>query len=122
MSSTSETPKQNFYVHIGAPDPIVIRYREGGIGGTLVSFDASLKFSFTSPSGLVTLGVGTGITLSIDETVTSARATIQLTVAQSRAIPIGALTSYEIQRIVSGREEVLLSGFLIGDGGVNTDG
>jgi len=121
MSSIYATPVRDFYIHIGAPDPIVFRYRAGGTGGTLVSLDSSLKFRFTTASGSVTLGVGSGITLSDDEAVTDARATIQLTVAQSRTLPEGPLTHYEIQRDNAGREEVILMGNLIGEGGDNPD-
>ena len=42
-------------------------------------------------------------------------------VAQSRAIPEGPLTRYEIQRTTSGREEVFMMGTLIGEGGDNPD-
>ena len=122
MSSVSATLTKDFFVHIGAPDPIIFRYRAGGTGGTLVAFDSSLKFQFITPSGATVLGVGSGITLSTDETIANARATVQLTVAQSRSIPPGALTPYEIQRTISGREEVLLMGMLIGQGGDNPDG
>ena len=122
MSSVEQTPRKDFYVHIGAPDPIILRYRAGGAGGTLVSFDNTLQFTFNTGSSTVTLGVGSGITLSDDDGVTNARATIQLTVAQSRTIPAGALTRYEIQRTVGSREEVILMGTLIGEGGGNTDG
>jgi hypothetical protein len=122
MSSLQQTPRKDFFVHRGAPDPIIIRFRSGGANGILVAFDATLKFTYTSASGLVTLGVGSGITLSTDETVANARATIQLTIAQSRQIPDGALTSYELQRLIGSREEVFLNGFLVGSGGVNVDG
>ena len=121
MSATQETPKKNFYVHRGAPDPIIVRFRAGGPDGTLVAFDNSLKFQFITASGTVTLGVGSGITLSADETIANARATIQLTFAQSRQIPKGAVTKYEIQRTVGGGEEVFLMGNLIGEGGDNPD-
>jgi hypothetical protein len=122
MSAVQQTPTKDFYIHAGAPDPIVVRYRSGGSGGTLVSFDSSLKFTFiTQSGGTVTLGVGTGITLSTDEAVAESRATIQLTKAQSRTIPEGPLTRYEIQRTTSGREEVFLMGMLIGEGGDNPD-
>lgn len=121
MSSVVETPKKNFYIQIGAPDPIIIRYRAGGSDGDLVAFDSTLKFTYKVNSSTVTLGVGSGITLSTDETVADARATIQLTVAQSRILPEGPLTPYEIQRTTEGREEVFLSGTLIGEGGDNPD-
>lgn len=121
MSSVLATPEKNFYVHAGAPDPIIVRYRAGGTEGTLVAFDSTLKFTYDTGSGDVTLGVGTGITLSTDETVANARATIQLTVAQSRTIPEGPLTRYEIQRTTESREEVFLMGLLIGEGGDNPD-
>lgn len=122
MSSVQQTPTKDFYVHVGAPDPIIFRYRAGGVGGTLVSFDSSLRFTFSNLAGTVTLGVGTGITLSTDETVSNARATIQMTLLQSRTIPEGPLTRYEIQRVTAGREEVILMGMLIGEGGENPDG
>lgn len=122
MSSVQSTLTKDFYIHSGAPDPIIFRYRAGGTGGTLVAFDSSLKFQFVTPSGATVLGVGSGITLSMEETIANARATVQLTVAQSRSIPPGALTPYEIQRTVGGREEVILMGMLIGQGGDNPDG
>lgn len=121
MSAVIATPTKDFYIHAGAPDPIIIRYRAGGTGGTLVAFDSSLKFTYDAGAGDVTLGVGTGITLSTDETVANALATIQLTVAQSRTLPEGPLSKYEIQRTTEGREEVFLMGMLIGVGGDNPD-
>lgn len=122
MSSIEPKPTKDFYVHIGAPDPIIFRFRAGGSGGALVAFDSTLKFTFTNSAGTTTLGVGTGITLSTDEAVANSRATVQLSVVQSRSIPEGALTRYEIQRTTGGREEVFLMGALIGEGGDNTDG
>lgn len=121
MSSTEPTPTHDFYIHIGAPDPIKFQYREGGSGGTLAAFDSSLKMQYTNSNGTVSLGVGTGITLSSAEGVANALATAQLTVLQSRSIPLGAMTTYEIQRTVSGREEVLFMGRLVGEGGSNPD-
>jgi len=121
MSSVQQTLVKDFYIHIGAPDPIIFRLRAGGSDGDLVAFDSSLKFTFDTGTGDVTLGVGTGITLATDEAIANARATIQLTVAQSRTIPDGPLTRYEIQRTTDGREEVLLMGNLIGEGGDNPD-
>jgi hypothetical protein len=121
MSAVQQTPRKDFYVHIGAPDPIVVRIRAGGSEGDLVAFDSTLKFTFRTASSTVTLGVGTGITLSENEAVANSRATIQLTVAQSRTLSAGALASYEIQRTVGDREEVFLMGKLIGEGGGNPD-
>jgi hypothetical protein len=121
MSAVQSTPTKDFYIHIGAPDPIIVRYRAGGSEGDLVAFDSSLKFTFSNLAGTVTLGVGTGITLSTDEATANARATIQMTVAQSRAIPEGPLTRYEIQRTIGTNEEVFLMGLLIGEGGDNPD-
>lgn len=86
-----------------------------------MSFDGSLTFTFSNAAGVVTLGVGTGITLEDDEAVTNARAVVQLTVAQSRAIPDGPLTKYEVQRTSGGRESVIFMGLLIGEGGDNPD-
>lgn len=125
MSSTEKTPTQNFYVQIGAPDPIMFQYRVGGTDGTLVTFDSSLKFRYTNRNGTVDLTTSSGITLDdvVEDSVTyaDARATVQLTVLQSRSIPAGNFTAYEVQRTVSGREEVILMGRLIGQGGDNPD-
>lgn len=122
MSSVQSTPSKDLYVHIGAPDPIIVRYRAGGANGDLVSFDSSLKFTFSNAFGIETLTVGDGITLSTDEDVPNSRATIQLSIEQSRAIPEGPLSHYEIQRSIGPREEVFLMGQLIGEGGDNPDG
>jgi hypothetical protein len=119
MSSTEPTPSKEFYVHIGAPEPIIVRLRSAGV---LLAFDSSLKFTYVNDAGTVTLGVGSGITLSTDEAIANARATIQLTVAQSRAIPVGSLTRYEIQQTVGGLEKIFMMGSLIGEGGDNPDG
>lgn len=118
MSSTKPKPSRDFYVHAGAPDPIIIRYRANGV---LSAFDASLKFNYVNSAGTTTLTVGSGITLSTDEGVANARATVQLTVAQSRLLPEGALTRYELQRTNGGREEVIIMGALVGQGGDNPD-
>ena len=125
MSSTEKTPTQNFYVQIGAPDPIAFQYRAGGTGGTLQSFDSSLKFRYTNRNGTVDLTTSSGITLEdvVEDSVTytDAQATVQLTVLQSRSIPAGNFTAYEVQRNVAGREEVIFMGRLIGQGGDNPD-
>lgn len=123
MSVVEKTSTKNLYIHIGAPEQINFRLRAGGAGGTLVAFDSSFRFQYVTPSGPpVVLTVGSGVTLSTEEGVANANATIQLTVQQSRAIPPGALTTYEIQRTESGREIVDLMGTLIGVGGDNPDG
>jgi hypothetical protein len=121
MSATEGTPRKNFYVHVGAPDPIQVQLRAGGSGGTLTAFDSTLKFQVRTPTSSFTLEVGTDITLSAAETVADARASIQMTITQSRTIPLGALTTYELQRTVAGREEVILMGKLIAEGGDNPD-
>ena len=121
MSAVQSTPTKDFYIHVGAPDPIIVRFRAGGAQGDLVSFDSSLKFTFSNLAGTVTLGVGTGVTLSTDEDVADSRATIQMSIAQSRTIPEGPLTRYEIQRTTGSNEEVFLMGLLIGEGGDNPD-
>jgi hypothetical protein len=113
-----QTPVKDMFVTRGAPDPIIIRYRAGS---TLVALDSSLTFTFVYPDGTVTLGVGTGITLSTDEGIANGRATVQLTVAQSRLIPVGPLTRYEVQRLNGGLQDVILMGRLVGEGGDNPD-
>lgn len=118
MSSTEPTPSQDFYVHIGAPEPIKFRRKEGGL---YVSLDSSLKFQYVNSFGTVILGVGTGITLSAVGDVPDAEATIKLTVEQSRNIPKRSRTRYEVQRVVDGDPQVFMMGRLIGEGGDNPD-
>jgi hypothetical protein len=121
MSAVMPAPRKDCYVHIGAPRPLIF-VRRAMSTGVLRSFDSTLTFQYVTPSSTVVLTVGNGITLSADESVPNARATVQLTVAQSRAIPPGTVTRYEIQRVTAGREEVLFMGRLIGYGGDNPDG
>lgn len=118
MSSIEPTPTQDFYVHIGAPEPIKFRRKEGGV---YVSFDSSLKFQYVNAAGTVVLGVGEGITLSAVGDVPDAEATVRLTVEQSRSIPKRARTRYEVQRVVGGDPQVFMMGKLIGEGGDNPD-
>jgi hypothetical protein len=122
MSAVMPAPRKDFFVHSGAPDPIVFRRRVGGAAGALLSFDSTLRFQYVTPSSAIVLSVGNGITLAADEAVANARAIVQMTVAQSRAIPAGTVTRYEVQRVTAGREEVILMGRLIGYGGDNPDG
>ena len=47
--------------------------------------------------------------------------TLSLPPAMTRAIQAGRLTKYELERRIDGSEEVLLAGFIIGEGGANAD-
>lgn len=116
----NDTPVVDYAVHIGAPKPIQFQVRQSS-GGVLRAFDTTLKMRITYPTGSLDLTVGSGITLSTAETVSNAVVTAQLTVAQSRLIPEGNLSSYEIQETVSGVERAVLMGRLTGRGGLNSD-
>jgi hypothetical protein len=116
----NDTPSQNFVIHIGAPKAIVLQVRQG-TGGLLRAFDNTLVMRVTYPTGTFDLEVGDGITLSTAEGVASALVTAQLTVTQSRLIPTGKFARYEIQETVSGVQNIILMGALIGKGGENPD-
>jgi hypothetical protein len=47
--------------------------------------------------------------------------TLSLPASITRNIPAGRLTKYELERRIDGSEEVLLAGFIIGEGGANAD-
>lgn len=46
---------------------------------------------------------------------------IALTLAESRLLPLGALTAYEVERRIDGTQETWLMGTIAGLGGVNPD-
>lgn len=115
-----KAPHYNWQVFRGAPLPMPFRVRIASTG-LLRSFDSTILMRVTHPAGTFDLTVGTGLTLSDDEAVTNARVTAQLTIAQSRLVPIGNLTAFEIQEGGSGAERGVLYGRLIGYGGDNPD-
>jgi hypothetical protein len=47
--------------------------------------------------------------------------TLSLPASMTREIPTGRMTRYELERRVDGSEEVLIAGFIIGEGGANAD-
>lgn len=47
--------------------------------------------------------------------------TLSLPVSMTREIPTGRLTKYELERRIDDAEEILLAGFIIGEGGANAD-
>ncbi len=114
----NNTPRQDYYIHRGAPKPIVLRYKDGS--GT---FDATLKMQVV-PQGAAAfiLTVGNGISLSPHNAVADAAMTAQLSIAQSRLIEVGGVTTFELQQGGAGSETVLLMGKLVGVGGANPDG
>jgi hypothetical protein len=117
-SPLNPTPRQDFYIHRGAPKAIAFQVREDG---TLRALDASITLRVTHPTGTFDLAVGSGITLSTAESVANALATCLFTVAQSRLVPVGRLSTFEVQETVSGQERIVFMGSLIGVGGDNAD-
>lgn len=116
----NDTPSQDFIIHIGAPKPIIFRVRQGE-GGLLRAFDSSLVMRVVHPAGTFDLTPGNGITLSSDEGVADALVTARLSIEQSRLIPPGGRTRFEIQETAGGGDTIVLMGALIGKGGGNPD-
>lgn len=54
-------------------------------------------------------------------TVAGTTVTVPITIAESRTIPVGSLTRYELEQRVDGQEVTRVHGFLIGVEGVNDD-
>lgn len=120
MSVTKPTPTKPLYQAIGGPKPIVFQRRDVE-GGTLQAFTTYVKFIITSKNGttLLTLANGSGITLSTSESVALGRATVQLTVQQSRLLTKGRMQRWELQ---DGSPEVIFCGGpMIGEVGDNPD-
>ncbi len=120
MSVTEPTPTRNLYQAIGGPEAIIFQIRAGA-GGLLTAFTTAVKFIVTSKAGstLMTLTNGSGITLSTSESVANGRATVQLSVAQSRLLSKGRMQRWELQ---DGSPEVIKAlGWLTGEGGENPD-
>lgn len=118
MAVSNQTPRRDFEIHRGAPQPIVIQKR---VSGTLQAFDSSLRFRAFYGSTTINLTVGSGITLASAESVSNARATITISETQSRLVPDGSLMVYEIEMGSPGAETPVLMGRLIGVGGYNAD-
>ena len=126
---TSPPATQNFHMARGAPDPLRIQIRSFGTTapGDLTVFDATVVCRIVYPGGTLDLTVGAGITLEpgitvgSEITVLNAQIVIRLTELQSRLIPLGGLSTYEVQSGVAGSERLLLMGRLIGVAGNNPD-
>lgn len=89
-----------------------------------------------NPAGLVFTFVGETMTgrtyhfravaggqevLAKTATIEGTTVTVPITVAESREIPVGKLTQYELEQRVDGQEVTRAFGFLIGIPGVNDD-
>ena len=120
MTTAGKAPSYDWNVFRGAPKPIAFRARDS-VTGVLRSFDSTVIMRVTHPTGTFDMTVGGGLTLSTDETVANARITAQLTIAQSRLIPKGNLSSYEVQEGAAGAERGVFYGRLIGFAGDNPD-
>ena len=105
------TPSKDFEIFRGAPLPIAIRNR---VNGVLRAFQATLQMTLKPKTGNIILTVGSGITLSVDEGVANARATILLTNAQSLLVPEGSKCAYEITEGAAGNRVVVMAGTLVG--------
>ncbi len=120
MTPLNDTPNRPLAIHRGAPKPLAMRFRQG-TGGVLRTISNTIKMTITYPEGTIELTVGNGITLADEESITNARATIVPTVNQSRLIPVGNRSTYEVQEIINGIEQAILYGRVIGRGGENSD-
>lgn len=113
----NDTASHDFVIHRGAPRPLRISHR---IDGVLQELASTLRFRCNTRGTTIDLTVGSGITLTDSEGIANAEAVIALTVAQSRTIPAGKVTTYEITDGAVA-EQPLFIGYLIGRGGDNSD-
>lgn len=120
LAPLNDTPNRDIAFHRGAPRAFAIQFRQGA-GGVLRAISSTIKMTITYSGGTIELTVGDGITLSTTETIANALATFQLTVAQSRLIPLGNRATYEIQETINGVEQAVMYGRAIGRGGDNSD-
>jgi hypothetical protein len=121
MRAINRTPRLDVYVHRGAPKPMVIMNRVGP--SAYGPFPSTLKVQCNPGGGApFVLAVGSGITLSSYDGVADAMATIQLSVAQSRLVPLGNASTYEVQEGGYDADRALMAGALIGEYGNNPDG
>lgn len=120
---TYKTAVVNLALHVGAMEPWRFQFRAGGLTGTLVPFPSTTKLQLTwgtTPTTLV-LTVGSGLTLEDAESVVEARLVARLTNAQSRTLPAGSLTRYELQTGAAEAERALFMGKVTVIGGLNPD-
>ena len=120
---TYQTAAADLALHVGAMEPWRFQFRAGGLTGTLVPFPVTSTLQLTwgrTPETLV-LTVGGGLTLEDVEGVTGGRLVARLTNAQSRTLPAGALTRYELQTGAAEAERALFMGKVTVIGGMNPD-
>jgi hypothetical protein len=119
-----KVPERKLYVARGAPDEIQFIEKDA-TSGEYSNFAGPVTLRIVLQDGtIINLSEGSGITVNDEETVGIARGTItvQLTVAQSRQIPLGNFASYELQEASADGERLILIGRLIGQAGSNADG
>jgi hypothetical protein len=115
MPIYNTTPRANFEIHRGAPNPI--EFVQTDDTGAYVQFDSTLTFSAETSTGVsISKSVGSGITLSIYDSTANAKVSIQLSTAESETIPLGLNTDYEIVKGSAGSERGVMIGKLNGVG------
>ena len=121
---TYETVEKDLSLHVGAMEPWRFQVREGGAGGTLTSFtgDEVLRLTYGLSASTIDLTDGDGLEYEDAEGVTDARIIARLTNAQSRLLPNGSLTKYELQTGDGATERVIIMGRVKVKGGLNPDG
>lgn len=98
--------------------PLTLRFKAGAdpvnlTGSTLV---------FIAKHATATIRKETGVdALFAISNATAGEATLELTPAETRTLPIGDLTRYEIEHRISGRQYTLLQGKLLVSEWVNDD-
>jgi hypothetical protein len=80
----------------------------------LRGFQNTLQMTLKPKTGTIVLTVGSGITLSTDESVVNARATILLSNAQSLLVPEGSKCAYELTEGAVNARTVVMAGVLVG--------
>lgn len=116
---TYETIKKDLAIHVGAMVPWRFTWKAGGFR---VPFNGNEKLIFTwGKTGSLTLSAGSGITYETVDGLVNARLVARLTNAQTRLLPKGLLTSYEMQTGVAEQERALFMGRVLVEGGANPD-
>jgi len=121
---TYETVEVDLALHVGAMEPWRFQVRAGGVAGTLTSFTRNevLRLTWGTTPTVLDLTNGNGLTYENAEGVTDARIVARLTNAQSRTLPNGSLTKYELQTGDAEAERAILMGRVKVKGGLNPDG
>ena len=113
------TPTYDLLTRHGNTLTVPLRFKSAD-GSPFDLTGSELVFYCKAQQGSVNLRktIGSGLAMSDPA---SGRVTVTLTAAETRSLPAGRMTDYEIERRIDGTEKTLLAGLIEVEAGINDD-